>query len=380
MNVVRVCPVYFPYTTFGGSAVADYELDKALVREGHTVVVFTSRKKGDKEHRRVISARHEVRYFPVIGDIAHGFSLGALFRFCVELVKRGRETDFVWFGGVWNLLSVIGPALCRMCAVKYVITPHGMLIPRLIAQKTTRPKGLVIRWFLKSSLEKAHKVHFTVEKEFQETEQATQAVMNPVIFPLCFDLGKLDAGITGPRRVSDGDRIVLSFIGRITRKKRIDLVFEALKMLPSESKARLLFRIVGSDTEGLWDEAMYTEEEIGLPIQYVGLLDGAALVKAYDTADIFILCSESENFGIAVVEAAYCYTALFISKEVGVSEYFPETSAIYAEVRAADMCRKMDALINNTDKIYEYKMAARHVSERFESSHLPENYFEGLLG
>lgn len=118
---------------------------------------------------------------------------------------------------------------------------------------------------------------------------------------------------------------------------------------------------------------------MGLPIEYVGLLEGPALVSAYQTADIFVLCSESENFAIAVVEAAYCYTALLISKEVGVSEYFSETSATYAEVDATDICKRINDLVNDPDKVHAYKLAARRVSEQFESSHLPEHYFENQL-
>ena len=136
---------------------------------------------------------------------------------------------------------------------------------------------------------------------------------------------------------------------------------------------------MGSDDEGLWNKEMYTETEIGLPIHYLGPLYGEALVSAFDTSDIFILCSESENFAISVVEAAYCHTAILISKKVGVSEYFLENSATYAELSATAICQKINDLVNSPARIYEGKLAARKVSEQFDSSYLTENYFQDLL-
>jgi len=296
-----------------------------------------------------------------------------------RLFKNGKNTDLVWFGGVWNLLTILGPVVCRLFSVRYIITPHGMLIPNLISLRASRLKRTVIRWFLKSNLEKAYRVHFTVKQEFLETKAATQAEMTPVIFPLCFNLRKFDSGIHEPREKLDGEKVVLSFIGRITQKKRIDLVFEALKMLPSESKSKLVFRVVGSDDERLWNTKMYSESEIGLPIDYLGPLYADDLISTFDTSDIFILCSESENFAISAVEAAYCYTALLISRKVGVAEYFVGNSATYAELSALDISRRLRDLVNSRRTIYEGKLAARKVSEQFDSSYLPKNYFEELL-
>jgi glycosyltransferase involved in cell wall biosynthesis len=141
-------------------------------------------------------------------------------------------------------------------------------------------------------------------------------------------------------------------------------------MLPHESKSKLVFRVVGSDDEGLWNTRAYSESEIGLPVNYLGPLYGDDLISAFDTSDVFILCSESENFAISVVEAAYCSTALLISRNVGVSEYFTGNSATYADLTAVDICNKIDDLVKCPARIYQGKLAARKVSEQFDASYL----------
>lgn len=379
MNIVRACPVYYPYVSYGGSVVADYELDKALVAEGHSVTVFTCKQKPTDVPKRQISAQHQVRYFPAFGDIKYGVSLVALFRLYRYLSDTSRKADIVWFGGAWNLLTVLGPLVCRALSIKYIISPHGMIIARLISLRSSRIKKLALNLFLKPNLQHAHKVHFTVAQELAETKLATGVSLNPVIFPLCFDLRRFDRSIDAPVVTLRNSKIVLSFIGRITPKKRLDLIFQALKLLPDESKSKIEFRVVGTDDEKIWNSDLYNEQETGVPVDYKGPLYDEELIQAFNTSDIFILCSESENFAITVVEAAYCYNALVISKEVGVSEYFSDESSVFAELSATDISAKLDRLINDPVEIYQKKLAARKISEQFDSSYLPKDHFLKLL-
>lgn len=395
VNIIRLCPVYYPYSIHGGSVIADYELDKAMVAEGHSVDVMTCKNKSDDFGFTSIASDHTINYFPAYGSELHGISLRVLFRLFKTLFKNKDKVDLVWFGGVWNLMTIFGPYICRLFSVKYIITPHGMLIPHLIALKSSRAKNYVIRLFLKSSLSNAYRVHFTVDKEYHETREATGATMNPVVFPLFFDLKSFDLNssesnnldpasvdsnsleVKGQRSGSqiDEEKIILSFVGRITGKKRLDLVFAALKSLPEEIKSKLEFQIAGPNAEDLWDGELYSEDNIGLPVKYFGPLYDQDLARLYHNSDIFILCSESENFAISVVEAAYCYTVPLITKAVGVSEYFPDESAVYAELDQKDIAKKIQYLVNNPEKMAQYKCAARSVSEQFDTSFLPESYF-----
>lgn len=379
MNIIRLCPVYYPYFKHGGSVVADYELDKAIALQGHKVEVMTCKNKEDDLGFTQISENHSIRYFSALGSELYGLSFLVLFKLFMRLLTNKKSVDLVWFGGVWNIMTIFGPYICRLFSVKYIISPHGMLIAHLISLRSSRAKKLVLRLFMKSNLEHAYKMHFTVEKEFHETKEATQAEMKPIIFPLFFDLKNFDLeGLTNEKKPAD-DKIVLSFIGRITGKKRLDLVFSALKILPQEIKNRLEFQIVGPNAEGLWDDELFSEAHTGVAIKYFGPLYGNDLVRAFQQADIFILCSESENFAISVVEAAYCHTAPLITKEVGVSEFFTGQSAVYAELNQTDMSEKIKYLVENPEALAWHKIAARKVSEQFDASSLPENYFSDKL-
>ena len=105
-----------------------------------------------------------------------------------------------------------------------------MLIPHLIDLKSSRIKALVIKFFHKSNLKNAYKVHFTVTEEFNETSIAIKTEVNPLIFPLFFDLKRFDIDLEDINQQFFKNKITLSFIGRITPKKRIDLIFKALQI------------------------------------------------------------------------------------------------------------------------------------------------------
>jgi glycosyltransferase involved in cell wall biosynthesis len=374
LNIIRLCPVYYPYIKHGGSVVADYELDKSLCAEGHSVTVLSCKENKNKNKKKINLNKVKIFYFSCIGSILHGISIGALFELIKLAICKRKNIDIVWFGGAWNLFTIIGPIICRIFSLKYIITPHGMLIPKLIKKKSKFLKLFAVKFFLKKNLSKAFKVHFTAKKEFKDTSRVVKAEIKPIIFPLTFDLKKFNSNLPIKNK-----KIVLSFIGNIQKKKRIDLVFEALKLLPVNIKKKLKFNIIGTDKDDILKNYKYLEKNFGVETHFFGPLFKNKLVKAYHLTDIFILCSESENFGISVIEAAYSKCALIISKHVGVSEYFSDGDAIISSLNVKDIKKKIIFLVNRPEILKSYKIAARKVSEQFNSSALSKNYFYDLL-
>ena len=136
----------------------------------------------------------------------------------------------------------------------------------------------------------------------------------------------------------------------------------------------------GPDEASLWDTTRYTKSKVGVEINYKGPVYGKELVHAYHETDIFILCSESENFAISVVEAAFCYCVPLLTKEVGVSEYFSNTSAAFSKLDAFDISRNIEDLVCNETKREELSNNARLVSEQFSTKYLEPSYFKKLIG
>lgn len=116
----------------------------------------------------------------------------------------------------------------------------------------------------------------------------------------------------------DGNAIVL-FVGRITLQKGPDyFVSMAEKILSYEPKT--FFVVSGSgDMEG---EMIKMVAEKGLSNRFIfcGFLRGEELERVYKAADIFVMPSVSEPFGLVPLEAMISEVPVLVSKESGVSE------------------------------------------------------------
>lgn len=115
-----------------------------------------------------------------------------------------------------------------------------------------------------------------------------------------------------------GYRLVL-FIGRVTLQKGPDHFLRAAKRV-LERNPGVLFILSGSgDME---PQVMRLAAELGIAgnVLFTGFLSGAERHEVYASADLFVMPSVSEPFGIAALEAMRAHTPVLVSKQSGICE------------------------------------------------------------
>lgn len=141
-----------------------------------------------------------------------------------------------------------------------------------------------------------------------------------------------------------GIKIVL-FAGRLTLQKGPDYFLktakEVIKYVPNS-----MFVIAGSgDME---HQIIREAAELGISnkVSFVGYLRGEELNSIYRSADVLVMPSVSEPFGITALEALANKTPVLISKQSGVSEVV--THALKADFWDVDeMVNKITVLLKN---------------------------------
>lgn len=122
---------------------------------------------------------------------------------------------------------------------------------------------------------------------------------------------------------STGYKIVL-FLGRITLQKGPDYFIKTAKKV-LERNNRVIFVVSGSgDMER---SVMELAASLGIAnnILFTGFLQGNERHEAYISADLFVMPSVSEPFGITPLEAMRLGTPTLISKQSGVAEIVTHT-------------------------------------------------------
>ena len=118
--------------------------------------------------------------------------------------------------------------------------------------------------------------------------------------------------------ISKDEKIVL-FLGRITMQKGPDYFLQAAKRV-LEKMDNVKFVMAGSGDLMHRCIEMAAELGIGHKVLFTGFLRGEDVQKIYKMADLYVMPSVSEPFGIATLEALDNDVPVIISKQSGVSE------------------------------------------------------------
>jgi len=119
-------------------------------------------------------------------------------------------------------------------------------------------------------------------------------------------------------KVRAGDKIVL-FLGRITMQKGPEYFIAAAKRV-LEKMDNMKFLVAGSGDMARRMIELAAEMGIGHKVLFTGFLRGKDVERVFQMADLYVMPSVSEPFGIAPLEALANGTPALISKQSGVSE------------------------------------------------------------
>jgi len=124
-----------------------------------------------------------------------------------------------------------------------------------------------------------------------------------------------------------GKRVLL-FLSRIHEKKGCDLLIEGFAAACGKDP-QLHLVMAGPDQAG-WQAVLSRRARqlgVGSRVTWTGMLSGDLKWGAYRSAEVFILPSHQENFGIVVAEALACGLPVLISNKVNIWREISEDGA-----------------------------------------------------
>ena len=212
--------------------------------------------------------------------------------------------------------------------VPYVVRPLGTL--NRWGMENRRPwfKRLSLRFVERGILENASLVHFTSEQEREEAALLHLRIRSEIIpNPVPTSAPASPGSFRRDHPELAGRRIVL-FMSRLDRKKGLDLLLpafvEVLRRCPSAALV-----VAGSGSTEMESALRARTRELSLErdVFWPGFLKGESKSAAFAAADVFVLPSWSENFGIAVVEAMAAGCPVVVSDHVAIHTEIAEANA-----------------------------------------------------
>jgi D-inositol-3-phosphate glycosyltransferase len=168
--------------------------------------------------------------------------------------------------------------------------------------------------------------------------------------------------------LAKGERIIL-FVGRIEPLKGIDVLIGAAAQLHEDENFRVL--IVGGDSraEAQVEELRQHAARLGVDhhISFVGAVEHEALPLYYNAADVCVVPSYYESFGLVAIESMACGTPVVASRVGGLASTISdgETGYLIPWRCPEPFAERLELLLDNDELRASFGRAAREAVERY---------------
>ncbi|MDD5034078.1 MAG: glycosyltransferase [Methylococcaceae bacterium] len=281
-----------------GPSYAVVRLCESLISEGDAVTLSTL------DWAPMDSPPAFVKRFPLgLGPRRLGRS-PAMRRWLTKAVAD-REVRLIHNHSLWMMPNVYPGWIAKKSDIPLIVSPHGTLSDW--AMRNGSPvKQLFWPLLQRPVLNATTCFHATAKSEYEDIRRLgfKQAV---AMIPIGIDIPEWN-----PKQQSEFRTLL--FLGRIHPKKGLDLLLPAWGAVQNRFPDWRL-KIVGPDNDGHLQRMQQLAKELGLErIVFTGALLGREKREAYRDADLFVLPTHSENFGISVTEALAGGTPAIVTK------------------------------------------------------------------
>ncbi|MGD0237031.1 MAG: glycosyltransferase [Syntrophorhabdales bacterium] len=324
MRILTILPSISLLT--GGAARSVLALCKTLASAGHQVHMLTTLWPEDCQvpksgvERRIDG--YTIRIFPTetylpARSLPHS---PALLRALDSLCS---SSDMTVSHSLWNPIATFSMKLLRERKLPYAIMAHGMLDPLVLRRNRWKKLPWSMVWE-KRNVEGAVMVLFNSEAERTKAELSRFRLARTFIMPHPIDLAFWAA--LPPRNTLEqalpqirGCEVIL-YVGRLNWVKNLDKLLHALKLVRRRGRPAVLL-CVGPDSDGEQKRMESQAQALGLAdhIFFTGLQEGKELKAAYSRANLLVLVSKKENFGLVVAEALASGLPVVVSEGVDVA-------------------------------------------------------------
>lgn len=371
MKIGIVC-----YPTYGGSGVIATELGKALAKAGHQVhfITYSQPQRLDFFNENLYYHEVNIPAYPLFQYAPYESALSSEMVHVVKYMKL-------------DLLHVhyAIPHASSAYLAKQILATQGINIPVITTLHGTditlvgkdssyepvvtfsinQSDGITaVSEFLKADTYR----HFAVTKDIE-------------VIPNFIDLERFKRQKKDHFKLAicpNGEKLVVH-TSNFRKVKRIDDVIMIFYKLRQQVPSKLL--LVGDGPDRARIEKLCMELDMFPDVRFLGKLD--AIEEVLSVADLFLMPSESESFGLAALEALACEVPLITTNVGGLPELnLPGVTGFLSDLGDVDDMVRNAVIILKDENLPTFKENALARAKEFDITRilpLYEKYYESVL-
>lgn len=280
--------------------------------------------------------------------------------------------DIVHINGCWTPLCSMIAIWAKKTGFKIVYSPHGMLEPWILHRHYWTRKLPAILLYQKKAIGLSDTLHATAESEksnllAMKWNDRVQVIGN------CIDVDSIFIKSSWKRQK------VILFLSRVHVKKGINYLIEAVASLKDDMKDYIV-KIAGAGSKKYISELKNMAEHLGVGrmVEFTGAVYGDAKFDLYREADVFVLPTHSENFGIVVAEALACGTPVITTKGAPWAELETKHCGWWTDLGSAPIKNALRLFLSTEEK--ELKLKGQNgrklVEEKYSCNKIAQEFIE----
>lgn len=363
MKIGIVC-----YPTFGGSGVVATELGKSLALNGHEVHFVTY----DQPHRleffneNIFYHEVDIYSYPLFQHAPYELALASKL---VNVVRNeGLELLHVHYAI---------PHAAAGWLAQQILQSHGIWIPMITTLHGTDitlvGKNTSFEPVVTFSINQSNGVT-TVSESLRQDTYNSFCINKPIeVIPNFIDLSRFKKQKKDhfKKAICPNDEMLIVHTSNFRKVKRVEDVIQIFARIKENLPAKLL--MAGDGPERAKAESLCRELEVWHDVRFLGKLD--AVEEVLSVADLFLMPSETESFGLAALEAMACEVPVISTNTGGLPELnLQGKTGFLSKVGDIDEMVKNALFVLQPENLPLFKLNALERAKEFDIDRIRPKY------
>ncbi len=356
------------YPVMGGSGIVATELGMALAARGHQVhfISYALPFRLDRFRENVFFHEVEVSSYPLFKYPPYTESLAAKM---ADVACRWKlDLLHVHYAIPHAPAAFLAKQIAQDCRIKVITTLHGTDVTLVGSERSF----FEITKFSVNESDGVTAVSEAIKKEtisvfgLDKEIEVIYNFVNTEVF-------KPETSRCQRSCFAQDDQKIIMHLSNFRPVKRIADVVKVFQLIHAQIKSKLV--LIGDGPDLALAEHLAREYRIDADILFLGSQDSVESILP--TADLFLLPSQTESFGLAALEAMSCGVPVIASRTGGLPEVVShgQDGYLYDIGDTASMGKAAVELLQDDDKLRQMKAAARATAvNRFASDILVTQY------